>query len=82
MTASQLIAELINVYMIVLIVRCVMSFIPHNRTHPLVVFLYRVTDPVLQPVRRIIPPIGGTLDISPIIVFLVLSWLRRVFLTM
>lgn len=34
------------------------------------VFLRRITDPVLEPVRRVVPPIGGTLDLSPTIVLL------------
>jgi len=36
-------------------------------------FLYRATEPVLRPVRRVIRPIGG-LDISFIVVFLVLQY--------
>ena len=36
------------------------------------VFLRRITDPVLEPVRRVVPPIGGMLDLSPTIVLLVL----------
>jgi len=31
-------------------------------------FLYTITEPVLGPVRRVVPPIGGGLDISPLIV--------------
>jgi YggT family protein len=37
------------------------------------VFLYRATEPVLRPVRRIIPPMGG-IDLSFIVVFLVLQY--------
>lgn len=33
-------------------------------------FLYTVTEPVLGPVRRVVPPIGGGLDLSPLIVLL------------
>lgn len=40
-----------------------------SRVH---VGLRRVTDPVLEPVRRVIPPIGGVVDISPTLVLLVL----------
>ena len=39
-------------------------------------FLYRITDPVLRPVRRLLPNMGGV-DISPIIVLLILYILRR-----
>jgi YggT family protein len=36
------------------------------------VALRRVTDPVLQPVRRVIPPVGGMIDLSPTIVLFIL----------
>ena len=41
-------------------------------------FLRRLTDPVLLPVRRLIPPIGGVVDVSPILVILALFFLRAV----
>jgi YggT family protein len=42
-------------------------------------FLDRVTDPVLRPFRRIIPPLGGV-DISPIIVLLIISGVQNILL--
>ena len=38
-------------------------------------FLYNVTEPVLRPIRRIMPNLGG-IDISPIIVLLIIFFLR------
>ena len=46
---------------------------PHNR---LLHFLIRVTEPVLGPFRRVIPPLG-MIDISPIVVLLLLDLLQR-----
>jgi len=46
----------------------------HNR---LLHFLIRVTEPLLGPFRRIIPPIGGMIDISPIIVLFLLNLFQR-----
>lgn len=80
MRANHLIVNLIDVYEIILIIRIVLSWIPHNRDHPLVEFLYRITEPVLSQARRIIPPIGGTLDVSPIVVFVALEFLKRLFM--
>ena len=39
-------------------------------------FLYRVTEPVLAPIRRIMPNLGG-LDLSPIIVILIIFFIRN-----
>ncbi|MVA96571.1 YggT family protein [Nitratireductor sp. CAU 1489] len=43
-------------------------------------FLYRVTDPALRPIRRVMPDLGG-IDISPIILLLALFFLRQFILT-
>ena len=40
-------------------------------------FLYRITEPVLAPIRRMMPNLGG-LDISPIIVILIIMFIQRV----
>lgn len=40
-------------------------------------FLYRITEPVLRPIRNVMPNLGG-LDISPIIVILIIMFIQRV----
>lgn len=40
-------------------------------------FLYRITEPVLRPIRNVLPNFGG-LDISPIIVILIIMLIQRV----
>ena len=40
-------------------------------------FLYRATDPVLRPIRRSLPSLGG-IDISPVILFLIIVFIRYV----
>jgi YggT family protein len=67
----------IRAYEIVLLVRIILSWVPHDPYTPAVRWLERVTDPVLEPARRIIPPISG-LDISPVLVFLALEFVQRV----
>lgn len=43
-------------------------------------FLFRITEPVLAPVRRFLPDLGG-IDISPIIVLLIIFFIRQFLLT-
>ncbi|CAD7042794.1 YggT family protein [Pseudorhizobium endolithicum] len=43
-------------------------------------FLYNVTEPVLRPIRRVMPDLGG-IDISPIIVLLIIFFLRSLLWT-
>ncbi len=61
-----------------IIIRALLSWFvsPHSR-HPLVVLLHRVTDPILQPIARVIPVTGG-FDISPLVAILLLELLQRV----
>ncbi|MFQ6083193.1 MAG: YggT family protein [Candidatus Aminicenantia bacterium] len=71
---AQVFHLLLMGYMWIIIIRAVLSWVYPNPYHPLVRTLYYLTEPVLQPCRRIVPPykLGG-IDISPIIViFLIL----------
>ncbi|MCO5161962.1 MAG: YggT family protein [Mesorhizobium sp.] len=43
-------------------------------------FLYRVTEPALRPIRRFLPDLGG-IDISPIVLLLILFFVRQLILT-
>ncbi len=78
MAINWLVVKIIGFYEIVIIVRIVLSWVPHNVHHPAAVFLYKITEPVLAPVRRVIPSIGG-IDVSPIVVFIGLHVIGNVF---
>ncbi len=43
-------------------------------------FLYRITEPVLRPIRNVLPDLGG-IDISPIVVLLIIFFLRQLIWT-
>ena len=65
------IISLIRVYMILILIRVVLSWVRPNPNNPFVQVIYNLTEPVLSPIRRIVPPLGGTIDISPIILFVI-----------
>jgi YggT family protein len=76
----SLLCSLVNVYFIILVARIIMSWFPVTPGTPMasvVSILYDLTEPVLGPFRRIIPPIG-MIDISPIVVFFALSIVRQI----
>lgn len=63
---------------VLLLVRVLLSWIPGvNYYHPVVQFIHRTTSPVLNPIRRVMPPVAG-LDLSPLVAILLLSLVRRV----
>ncbi len=65
----------LTIYTWIIIARCIISWVNPYPFHPVVEFLYRVTEPVLAPVRRVIPPIAG-LDLSPIVVIFAIYFLQ------
>jgi YggT family protein len=74
----EILALLLQLYGYVLLARALMSWIPNlDPYNPIVQFLYQITEPVLEPVRRLIPPLGGTIDISIIVVFFALMILQQ-----
>lgn len=66
-----------EVYMALMMARILLSWVRHNPYQPIIKFIYEVTEPVLGFFRRIIPPIG-MIDISPIVAFLALGFVRSI----
>ncbi len=65
---------------IAIVIRILMSWIPNlDRSNAVVQLLSSITDPILEPARRLIPPMGG-LDFSPILVLFLLNLLESVLL--
>ena len=76
MTIARLLEVVLEVYFWIIIVRALLSWVNPDRYNPIVQFLYRVTEPVLRPIRRRLPMQIG-LDFSPLVVILaikVLQW--------
>lgn len=78
---SNLIISLANVMDIILtifywliLIRALISWVNPDPYNPIVQFLYRATDPVLYPIRRILPSMA--IDVSPIIAFLGIMFLK------
>ncbi|HLS22863.1 MAG TPA: YggT family protein [Pseudogracilibacillus sp.] len=70
-----LLLQLIYIYGYLIIIYILMSWFPGARESQFGYFLGRIVEPFLEPFRRIIPPIGGMIDISPIVALLVLRFL-------
>jgi YggT family protein len=77
---QTVLCSLIQVYMLVLIVRAIMSWFPIRGDSPFAAVyrvVYDVTEPVLAPMRRIIPP-AGMFDLSFLVLFVLLTILRGI----
>lgn len=66
----------LTIYMWLIIIRAIISWVNPDPYNPIVRFLYTVTEPVLYQVRKLIPMKGIGIDFSPIIVILVIVFLQ------
>ena len=62
-----------------IIIRALISWVNPDPYNPIVQFLYKVTDPLLAPLRRLFPMLSIGLDISPIFA-LIFIWFLKLFL--
>jgi YggT family protein len=65
----------LTIYMWIIIIRALISWVNPDPYNPIVQFLYQVTEPVLYAVRRRMPYTGG-IDLSPIIVIIIIFFLQ------
>jgi YggT family protein len=86
MRALFLVIDLaLQIYIWIVIAMAIFSWlvafnVVNTRNHGVAVigdFLYRVTEPVLRPIRNMLPNLGG-IDISPVILFLIIVFIRYV----
>ena len=80
---ASIVSFLFQLYTFLILIRVLLSWVntsPYQSRidHPAVRILYRVTDPVLRPLQRLIPPVGGVVDLSPIVALLILEVARRI----
>jgi YggT family protein len=74
--------DVLNLFLFILVVRVVLSYVPSSPGSALsrvTRFFEAITEPVLRPIRRVVPPLrvgGATMDLSPVIVWVIILILR------
>ena len=76
----QVIDMVFNILQIVIIVRVVLSWISHNPSNQFIRIIYQVSEPILKPIREILPITGMGFDLSPIVAFFLLGLLKKILL--
>jgi YggT family protein len=67
---------LVMVYVWIIIIRALLSWIPSPSLYPLAVILVKLTEPALRPLRKILPPYKtGGLDLSPMLLVIFLLFI-------
>lgn len=75
---ARLLEIALQAYFWIIVARVVLSWVNADRFNPIVRFIYRVTEPVLRPIRERLPTYQMGLDLSPLVVVVglqILDWL-------
>ncbi len=75
----ELVELLINIFLFAILIQVILSWINPGAYNPASALLHSLTDPVMRPARRILPPISG-LDLSPMLVMIGLVLLKMLLL--
>ena len=68
---------LVNIYFFALLAMIILSWVAPGSRHPAIYLVHPITEPVMAPVRKLLPPMGG-LDFSPILVFILINVIQIV----
>ncbi|MDH4040217.1 MAG: YggT family protein [Gammaproteobacteria bacterium] len=63
---------LVNIYFFALLAMIILSWVAAGSRHPAIYLLYQITEPLMAPFRKVLPPMGG-MDFSPILVFILIN---------
>lgn len=74
----MLLTRLLDLYSLIVVAAIVVSWTNAPREHPAVRLLDRLTEPLLGPIRKILPPTGG-IDFSPLVLLIALRLLTGLF---
>lgn len=70
----KLLITLLLTYLVLIIARVIVSWIAAQSRHPLIPLIYQLTEPVLRPFARVVPPLGGV-DLSPLFALIAIRFL-------
>jgi YggT family protein len=74
----SLLIQLIDLYSLIVLVAVVASWMQLAPSNPIASFVNAMTEPLLDPIRRALPPMGG-LDFSPMVLLIGLRMIRSLF---
>ncbi|MFH1485299.1 MAG: YggT family protein [Chloroflexota bacterium] len=76
---ATFIGLLCNVLSLAIFVRAILSWLPLSPNNVLVTIVYQITEPILAPLRRVIPLVG-MIDITPLVAILILQFVAQALL--
>jgi YggT family protein len=74
----RLLYGILNLYELVIIARVILSWVNVDSYNPVIRFIHNITEPILAPIRQLLPTERIGLDLSPLIVILIIQIIQRV----
>ena len=75
--ATGCVSLILNFYFFAIIIQIILSWVAPQTHSPILALLFQLTEPVMAPARKILPPMGG-IDFSPILTFMMIQVLKMV----
>ncbi len=72
--SASIVDIVLSIFYWLILIRALISWVNPDPNNTIVQFLYRATEPILTPIRRMLPRMG--IDLSPIIAFLIIIFLK------
>jgi YggT family protein len=73
-----LVYGILNIYELIIFARVILSWVNADPYNPIVRFIHDITEPVLAPVRQLLPTERIGLDLSPLVVILIIQLIQRI----
>lgn len=74
---AYLIGQIFYIFYLILIARVIISWLPQFRKNAIADIIYKITDPVLAPIQKVLPPLGG-LDWSVFALILLMQMIQKI----
>ncbi|MFQ5644041.1 MAG: YggT family protein [Thiogranum sp.] len=79
LSIAELLGLMLNVFLFAIFIQVIISWVNPGTYNPIVSLLYSITEPVLRPCRRLIPPISG-MDLSPLVALIAIQLAKMLLL--
>ena len=75
-----IINNVFNLLQMLIMVRVILSWIPHDPYNQFISILYKITEPIMQPIREMLPLQNSGFDFSPIVAYFLLGFVKKLLL--
>ena len=72
----MLLYQLLDLYSVIVLVAVIASWVQLPPSNPIGRIIYGLTEPLLRPIRRVLPPMGG-IDFSPVVLLVIVQLVKR-----